>query len=221
MHANKNFALLSFVAAASAQSSSPAAAITTDPAMLMSGSMVVGSSSMTAMPSSSMMDPANVTAAPTYSYYNTTITTTLVVDVVTTSCAEATTLTFNGCEYPATAGEVVVVTDCPCMVTTAMPTLTSELCPPGVAATGAANPAPAPAGGVPPVSEEAPVPGEGESSESAMETAPMPSGVAAGTMGVMPTGTAMPSGVQVAGAAARGVEGAVALAAVGMGVLVL
>ncbi|KAI1433137.1 hypothetical protein GGR50DRAFT_696346 [Xylaria sp. CBS 124048] len=66
----------------------------------------------------------------TWSYFNTTVTTVVVVETLTTKCPEATTLTFNHHEYTATAGEVVVVTDCPCTVTTTVPKMTSSLCPP-------------------------------------------------------------------------------------------
>ncbi|KAI1108093.1 hypothetical protein F5Y14DRAFT_114987 [Nemania sp. NC0429] len=68
----------------------------------------------------------------TWAYWNTTVTAVEVVNELTTKCNEATTLTFNDCEYPATKGEVIVVTNCPCTVTKVHPTLTSSLCPPGV-----------------------------------------------------------------------------------------
>lgn len=55
---------------------------------------------------------------PVWSYFNVTVTSVVVVQELTTLCEEATTLTFNDCEYPATKGEVVVVTNCPCTVTT-------------------------------------------------------------------------------------------------------
>ncbi|KAI0437299.1 hypothetical protein F4803DRAFT_160564 [Xylaria telfairii] len=69
-------------------------------------------------------------ATPVWSYFNVTVTSVVVVQELTTLCPEATTLTFNDCKYPATAGQVVVVTNCPCTVTKAIPTLTSSLCPP-------------------------------------------------------------------------------------------
>ena len=61
---------------------------------------------------------ANGTAPPVYTYWNTTVTTAIVVAELTTVCPEPTTLTFNDCEYPVTAGETLVVTNCPCTVTT-------------------------------------------------------------------------------------------------------
>ncbi|KAI0866603.1 hypothetical protein F4860DRAFT_508998 [Xylaria cubensis] len=70
---------------------------------------------------------------PVWTYFNVTVTSVTVVEEFTTLCKEATTLTFNDCEYPATAGEVIVVTNCPCTVTTAVPTWTSSLCPPETA----------------------------------------------------------------------------------------
>ncbi|KAI1740790.1 hypothetical protein F4680DRAFT_86268 [Xylaria scruposa] len=70
---------------------------------------------------------------PVWTYFNVTVTSVTVVNEYTTLCKEATTLTFNDCEYPATAGEVIVVTNCPCTVTTAVPTWTSSLCPPETA----------------------------------------------------------------------------------------
>ncbi|KAI0458623.1 hypothetical protein F5B21DRAFT_399916 [Xylaria acuta] len=78
-------------------------------------------------------------ATPVWSYFNVTVTSVVVVRELTTLCKEATTLTFNDRKYPATAGEVIVVTNCPCTVTTAVPTLTSSLCPPETA-----KPAPPP-----------------------------------------------------------------------------
>ena len=64
---------------------------------------------------------ANGTAPPVYTYWNTTVTTAIVVAELTTVCAEPTTLTFNDCEYPVTAGETLVVTNCPCTLTTVSP----------------------------------------------------------------------------------------------------
>ncbi|KAI2626203.1 hypothetical protein GGS21DRAFT_546208 [Xylaria nigripes] len=85
------------------------------------------------MPTTTAADPPYVTSAlgnhtaPTWSYYATTVTTVVVVQSLTTKCEQATTLTFNDCEYPATAGQVVVVTNCPCTVTTTIATMTSSL----------------------------------------------------------------------------------------------
>ncbi|KAI0097382.1 hypothetical protein GGR51DRAFT_566591 [Nemania sp. FL0031] len=74
-------------------------------------------------------------SAPVWAYYNVTVTSVVVVQELTTLCQEATTLTYNGCEYPATKGQLVTVTNCPCTVTTTIPTLTSSKCPPGVTPT--------------------------------------------------------------------------------------
>ncbi|KAI1201778.1 hypothetical protein F5X97DRAFT_320174 [Nemania serpens] len=76
----------------------------------------------------------------TWAYFNGTVTSVVVVQELTTRCPEATTLTFNDCEYPATKGEVIVVTNCPCTVTKTHMALTSSLCPPGV--TWSAQPPP-------------------------------------------------------------------------------
>ncbi|KAI1177922.1 regulator of G protein signaling domain-containing protein [Nemania sp. FL0916] len=72
----------------------------------------------------------NVAAAngTVWQYYSTDVTSVTVVNQFTTMVAEATTLTYNDCEYPATKGEVVTVTDCPCTITTTYPTMTSSLC---------------------------------------------------------------------------------------------
>ena len=59
-----------------------------------------------------------IAATSTWSTWNTTVTTAIVVAELTTVCPEPTTLTFNDCEYPVTAGETLVVTNCPCTVTT-------------------------------------------------------------------------------------------------------
>ncbi|KAI1749995.1 hypothetical protein F4782DRAFT_264428 [Xylaria castorea] len=91
--------------------------------------------SMTTSMTTSMGDMhhnGSITTA-VWSYFNVTVTSVTVVEEFTTLCKEATTLTFNDCAYPATAGEVIVVTNCPCTVTTALPTWTSSLCPPETA----------------------------------------------------------------------------------------
>ncbi|KAK6087472.1 hypothetical protein SCUP234_01630 [Seiridium cupressi] len=110
------------VAAASAQSSSvssdtslattvsPAPSVTVDPAVI-----------------NSTVDPSS--SAVSYIYYNTTSTSTVVVSGLVTVCGAPTTYKFNGAEYPATEGETITVTNCPCTLTTAVPTLTSEICP--------------------------------------------------------------------------------------------
>lgn len=90
---------------------------------------------------------------PVWSYFNVTVTSVVVVQELTTLCEEATTLTFNDCEYPATKGEVVVVTNCPCTVTTAIPTLSSTISPPGV--TAPAVPPPPPTHAVPSATQTA------------------------------------------------------------------
>ncbi|KAI0508776.1 hypothetical protein F5B22DRAFT_383546 [Xylaria bambusicola] len=105
------------------------------------------SSSSSAAASPSMAAGRNGTA-PVWNYFNTTVTTVVVVQQFTTVCKEATTLTFNGCEYPATKGQHIVVTNCPCTVTTTVPTMTSSLCPPEY--TLPAIPAPPPVQVAPP-----------------------------------------------------------------------
>ncbi|KAI8953603.1 hypothetical protein F4801DRAFT_576219 [Xylaria longipes] len=114
---------------------------------------------------------------PVWSFFNVTVTSVVVVQELTTLCKEATTLTFNDCTYPATAGQVVVVTNCPCTVTTAVPHWTSSLCPPETA-----KPAPPTVGHT--VATPAPAP-------PATSTVVVPGG--------KPSGTAPPA-VQVAGA---------------------
>ncbi|KAK9413868.1 hypothetical protein SUNI508_11564 [Seiridium unicorne] len=111
-----------FVAAASAQSSSvssdtslattasPAPSVTVDPAVI-----------------NSTVDPSS--SAVSYIYYNTTFTSTVVVSELVTVCGAPTTYKFNGAEYPATEGETITITNCPCTLTTAVPTLISEICP--------------------------------------------------------------------------------------------
>ncbi|KAI0204790.1 hypothetical protein F4808DRAFT_310784 [Astrocystis sublimbata] len=79
---------------------------------------------------------------PIWTIINFPMTTVTVVDTLTTHCPEATTLTFNGCEYPATAGEVITVTNCPCTVTTVIPTWSSSLCLPPPPETAVAPPPP-------------------------------------------------------------------------------
>ncbi|KAF3061249.1 hypothetical protein GL218_04202 [Daldinia childiae] len=83
--------------------------------------------------------PVNSTApSSVWQYYNTTVPTTVVVPQFTTVCPEATTLSYNGVQYTVTKGETVTVTDCPCTISTAVHTLTSSLCPPGVTPTAVA-----------------------------------------------------------------------------------
>ncbi|KAI1806639.1 hypothetical protein F4811DRAFT_509838 [Daldinia bambusicola] len=83
--------------------------------------------------------PVNNTApSSVWQYYNTTVPTTVVVPQFTTVCPEATTMSYNGVQYTVTKGQTVTVTDCPCTITTAIHTLTSSLCPPGVTPTAVA-----------------------------------------------------------------------------------
>ncbi|KAI1650603.1 uncharacterized protein F4817DRAFT_236899 [Daldinia loculata] len=102
--------------------------------------------------------PVNNTApSSVWQYYNTTVPTTVVVPQFTTVCPEATTLSYNGVQYTVTKGETVTVTNCPCTISTAVHTLTSSLCPPGVTPTavvpavptGIPHPAETPAPGTP------------------------------------------------------------------------
>ncbi|KAI8628171.1 hypothetical protein F5Y19DRAFT_476577 [Xylariaceae sp. FL1651] len=139
-------------------------------------SSMASSATSSVTSSTTTVDPASLTSAignntmPVWAYFNTTVISTTVVEAFTTLCPEATTLTFNDCEYPATAGEIVVVTNCPCTVTTAVPTLTSSICPPEATVSSWSAP--------PPVVEVAP-PGTTTtwaavptSSSSAMPSAP-------------------------------------------------
>ncbi|KAI1168408.1 hypothetical protein F5B18DRAFT_278882 [Nemania serpens] len=108
----------------------------------------------TVSPVSAAAYPAAISAAAgiangTWAYFNATVTAVVVVQELTTKCDRATTLTFNDCEYPATKGEVITVTNCPCTVTKTHHTLASSICPPGV--TWSAQPPP-------PETEVAPVP---------------------------------------------------------------
>ncbi|KAH8161690.1 hypothetical protein CIB48_g6571 [Xylaria polymorpha] len=101
--------------------------------LLAAGVMGESSAPFPITTSTAVDDPTSTTAAmghihgngtmatPVWSYFNVTVTSVVVVQELTTVCKEATTLTFNGCEYPATAGQVVVVTNCPCTVTKASP----------------------------------------------------------------------------------------------------
>ncbi|KAI1657913.1 hypothetical protein F4813DRAFT_64024 [Daldinia decipiens] len=83
--------------------------------------------------------PVNNTApSSVWQYYNTTVPTTVVVPQFTTVCPEATTMSYNGVQYTVTKGETITVTDCPCTISTAVQTLTSSLCPPGVTPTAVA-----------------------------------------------------------------------------------
>ncbi|KAK6198328.1 hypothetical protein LQW54_010412 [Pestalotiopsis sp. IQ-011] len=109
--------------------------VTADPSASM-GALVNGSliDAGLAAPSSS----SNVT----WSWFNTTVTSTVVVAELVTFCPAATTLSFNGVEYTATEGETVTVTNCPCTLTTTLPTVTSTICP-GSTGTGAMPTAPA------------------------------------------------------------------------------
>ncbi|KAI0432763.1 hypothetical protein F5Y09DRAFT_300861 [Xylaria sp. FL1042] len=125
----------------------------------------------------------NGTFPAVWSYFNTTVTSVVVVEQLTTVCKTATTLTFNDCKYTATAGQTLVVTNCPCTVTTTVPTLTSSLCPPGVTP---------PAQGIPPPVQVAPPPH---------------------TTAMVPISPPTPTYVQVGGASRDSVNGLIIAAA--------
>ncbi|KAF2973507.1 hypothetical protein GQX73_g95 [Xylaria multiplex] len=145
-------------AGAMAQSSTPATTPTTTVSTSSTGSSsssAVPSSSttpssspsVTVTPSTSVVSSSSLvtsksTAAPVWSFFNVTVTSVVVVQRLTTLCKEATTLTFNDCVYPATKGQVITVTNCPCTVTTTVPTISSSLCPPGVTPPAIALPPP-------------------------------------------------------------------------------
>ncbi|KAI1182047.1 hypothetical protein F5B17DRAFT_217463 [Nemania serpens] len=131
--------------ASSGMATTSAAAVTA----ISSSSAVSTVSAVSAAAFTAAQSQSAAIANGTWAYFNTTVTSVVVVQELTTTCSEATTLTFNECEYPATKGEVVVVTNCPCTVTKTHPTLTSSICPPGV--TWSAHPPP-------PETEVAPVP---------------------------------------------------------------
>lgn len=103
--------------------------------------------------------------APVWAYFNSTATSVEVVQALTTHCSRATTLTFNGIEYPATKGEIITVTNCPCTVTRTHPTLTSSICPPTQTKPSIPGPPPVeivpvpttPATGVPPYPTSTPI----------------------------------------------------------------
>ncbi|RYP65209.1 hypothetical protein DL769_006399 [Monosporascus sp. CRB-8-3] len=83
------------------------------------------SSTMTRAPLNSVLPILNGSAPipapaapPVWSWYNTTVTKTAVVAELTTVCATPTVLTFNDCEYTASVPfQTLVVTNCPCTVT--------------------------------------------------------------------------------------------------------
>ncbi|KAI1877409.1 hypothetical protein JX265_003417 [Neoarthrinium moseri] len=139
--------LFGFIAAASAQSSSTSMDMgsVTVIASLATTSTLSPIPPVTIAPVSISTNPA-VTANVSYTYYNTTVTTKVVVAELTTICATATTYTFNDCTYPATKGQTITVTNCPCTITKTFPTLTSSICP------GSTGPA------APPTNNNAPVP---------------------------------------------------------------
>ncbi|KAI1102776.1 hypothetical protein F4804DRAFT_311906 [Jackrogersella minutella] len=188
--------------------------------------------------------PANVTAvAPTsvWQYYNTTIPTTVVVPVLTTVCPEATTLTYSGKHYTATKGQTVVVTDCPCTVTTTIPTITSSLCPPGVTPTAVAPALPgtmqtntaAPAQGTPAGGSSVVVGTYGSSPENTVPAGAAPavpnspaatypaSPNAPASISAVHTATSSPNAVEISGAAGGNAGCVVALFAVFMAALAL
>ncbi|RYP70373.1 hypothetical protein DL771_005494 [Monosporascus sp. 5C6A] len=151
--------------------------------------------------------PAPV-APPVWSWYNTTVTKAVVVAELTTVCATPTVLTFNDCEYTAFVPfQTLVVTNCPCTVTSVVPTVTSSLCPPGVVGpvpTGPSQPPPPPFQPAPQPAPPATSPTQGGA--TAPSAAPMPPSVS--------------PGIQVSGADAghrsRGILGALAAALLGL-----
>ncbi|KAI8964355.1 hypothetical protein F5Y11DRAFT_93988 [Daldinia sp. FL1419] len=188
--------------------------------------------------------PANNTAPTSvWQYYNTTVPTTVVVPQFTTVCPEATTLSYNHVQYTVTKGQTLTVTDCPCTITTAVHTLTSSLCPPGVkpsavapvVSNGVTYPAETPSvptavvPGNPPPAGTTPAPGspaQGGSPPAGAAPA-ITSGAApvantpnppAGTAGYTPS--ALPSGIAVSGASSNSGFAAALLAAF-MGALAL
>ncbi|KAI0899863.1 hypothetical protein F4806DRAFT_492857 [Annulohypoxylon nitens] len=171
------------------------------------------SHSSASYPVSHVSYPANTTVATSvWQYYNTTVPTTVVVPVLTTVCSEATTLTYSGVHYTATKGQTVTVTDCPCTMTTMVPTMTSSLCPPGVAPTAVAPGMPAgttqtyavPAAGTPaPISEVTVA--TGASPETAGAPAPGASTTykaapTSASVSAVHTSTSSPNAVEVSGA---------------------
>ncbi|KAI1494347.1 hypothetical protein F5X96DRAFT_665850 [Biscogniauxia mediterranea] len=207
---SKTVAIIGFFAAAA--STGVVAQSTT--ATVTDSALATAASSAAVLSSAPPAAAANGTAS--FAFFNTTVTTTLVVNALTTVCAEATTLTFNGCEYPATAGEIVTVTNCPCTITTAQQILTSSLCE---------KPFPKPTGA--PVMPPAP-PGVTAIPVPAATSAPAAVGSSGGssTLYAVPSGpSAVPTAVQLAGAppaaaaGAAGFVGAVAVAALVMGVV--
>ncbi|KAK9770204.1 hypothetical protein AB5N19_11015 [Seiridium cardinale] len=203
-----------FVAAASAQSSS----VSSDASL---ATVVVGpATTSTVSPAPSVtVDPAVInstvdpsSSAVSYIYYNTTFTSTVVVSELVTVCGAPTTYKFNGAEYPATEGETITITNCPCTLTTAVPTLTSEICP---GPTGGV-PAPGPPA-IPPVDNNvpgapagtpvpAPVPAPGAASAS---TYVAPSSPTAPVVEV--SGASSGARMGVAGTALAGLLGLLAL----------
>ncbi|KAI0541571.1 hypothetical protein GGR58DRAFT_433411 [Xylaria digitata] len=176
-------------AGAMAQSSTPSSSADLSSSAV-SSSITPGSSlSISVTPSTSAVDSSPLvntksTTAPVWSFFNVTVTSVVVVQKLTTLCKEATTLTFNGCEYPATKGQVVTVTNCPCTVTTTVPTISSSICPLGVTP---------PAIALPPPVEIAPAP---KVTPTVIVPLPVPSS--------KDVPTATPSYIQVGGAPSSG-----------------
>ncbi|RYP13266.1 hypothetical protein DL765_006940 [Monosporascus sp. GIB2] len=148
-------------------------------------------------------------ASPVWSWYNTTVTKTVVVDELTTVCPTPTVLTFDDCEYTASVPfQTLVVTNCPCTVTSIVPTLTSSLCPPGVVGpvpTGPSQPPPSP------FQPAAPAAPPAQGGGAAPSAAPVPPSVS--------------PGIQISGADAgqrsNGVLGALAAALFGLAALTI
>jgi len=72
----------------------------------------------TATASTTSYSNATVTGSPVYS--NGTVYTTTVVTAFTTVCPSATVISTNGQVYTATAGQTLIITDCPCTLTSAV-----------------------------------------------------------------------------------------------------
>ncbi|KAK8028239.1 hypothetical protein PG991_005295 [Apiospora marii] len=200
----------SSAAAVDGSSSSSSMMMTSDVTVTTAAPSMTGS-----MSGSGMMTGGAASAS--WVYYNTTVVTTAVVAQLTTVCqGPATTLTFNGCAYPVTQGQTLTVTNCPCTITTAVPTMTSSLCTGGAAPTGA-------------MGSSGPMNGDSSSSPTGGAAVPpgmnnaspdMPMG-GSSMMATPSSPTASPSTVMVAGAPGAQTKNLAGLAAAVVGVLVL
>ncbi|RYP10231.1 hypothetical protein DL764_000723 [Monosporascus ibericus] len=173
------------------------------------------SSTMTRAPLNSVLPIVNGSAPipapaapPVWSWYNTTVTKAVVVAELTTVCATPTVLTFDDCEYTASVPfQTLVVTNCPCTITSVVSTVTSSLCPPGVVGpvpTGPSQPPPPPFQPAPQPAPSAVPPAQGGAATPS--AAPMP--------------PSMSPSIQVSGAdtgqRSSGVLGALAAALLGL-----